>query len=76
MPGLYIPIKRAAEIELVAQTPDGKEVRLKAQGLTARILQHEVDHLNGKLIIDRINPFKRLKLRHELRKIAKHSKGV
>ena len=76
LPGLYIPIKRAAEVELTAQTPDGKEVHLKAQGLTARILQHEVDHLNGRLIIDRINPFKRLKLRHELREIAKHSKSV
>ena len=76
LPGLYIPIKRATEVELTAQTPDGKEVHLKAQGLAARILQHEVDHLNGKLIIDRINPFKRLKLRHELREIAKHSKSV
>ena len=76
LPGLYILVKRAAEVELVAQTPDGKEVRLKAQGLAARILQHEVDHLNGKLIIDRINPLKRLKLRHELKEIAKHSKSV
>ena len=76
LPGLYIPIKRSAKIELTAQTPDGEEVHLKAQGLAARILQHEVDHLNGKLIIDRINPFKRLKLRHELREIAKHSKSV
>jgi len=76
LPGLYIPIKRAAKVELVAQTLNGKEVHLKAQGLAARIFQHEVDHLNGKLIIDRINPFKRLKLRHELREIAKHSKSV
>lgn len=76
LPGLYISIKRATEVELVAQTPSGEEVHLKAKGLAARIFQHEVDHLNGKLIIDRINPFKRLKLRHELREIAKHSKSV
>lgn len=76
LPGLYTPIKRAAEVEVTAQTPDGKAVHLKAQGLAARILQHEIDHLNGKLIIDRINPFKRLKLRHELAEIAKHSKSV
>ena len=76
LPGLYIPIKRSAKIELTAQTPDGEKVRLKAHGLAARILQHEVDHLNGKLIIDRINPLKRLRLRHELKEIAKHSKSV
>lgn len=76
LPGLYMPIKRAVEVELTAQTLDGREVRLKAQGLAARIFQHEVDHLNGKLIIDRISPLKRLKLRHELKEIAKHSKSV
>ena len=76
LPGLYISIKRATEVELTAQTPDGNEIHIKVQGLTARILQHEVDHLNGKLIIDRINPLKRLRLRHELKEIAKHSKSV
>lgn len=71
LPEIFLPIKRPKKVEVTCETPDGKEVKIQAEGLTARIFQHEVDHLNGKLIIDRISPFKRLKIRKLLKKLEK-----
>ena len=45
-------IPRAKEIEVTALTPDGEEIKFRAHGWTARIIQHEMDHLQGNLIID------------------------
>lgn len=67
LPGIFIPIKRVEEIELTCQTPQNENIHIKASGLTARIFQHEIDHLNGKLIIDHLSLFKRLKLRKQIR---------
>lgn len=53
VPGLFGPVKRSRMIRCRAYTRDGKKVSFKAEGLTARIIQHEVDHLNGILFIDR-----------------------
>lgn len=52
-------VRRAAQVEVVAFDPDEKEVRIEADGLLAVALQHEIDHLNGKLFIDRISRLKR-----------------
>ncbi|HEY7342281.1 MAG TPA: peptide deformylase [Ktedonobacterales bacterium] len=49
-------VPRALAVTVKARDPKGKEVRLKAEGWWARILQHEVDHLNGVLYIDLIDP--------------------
>lgn len=70
LPGLFLDIKRSKEIDVVATTPKGEEITLHAEGLTARIFQHEIDHLQGKLIINRVSPLKRFKIRKELKKIA------
>lgn len=53
VPGLFGPVKRPKTIRYRAYTVDGKKVSFKAEGLTARIIQHELDHLNGVLFIDR-----------------------
>jgi len=53
LPGLWLKVKRAKEIELEAIDINGKKIKTKAVGLFARILQHEIDHLNGVLIIDK-----------------------
>ncbi|MEK7542267.1 MAG: peptide deformylase, partial [Patescibacteria group bacterium] len=66
LPGIFVKVKRSESIELVCQTPGGQEVKIKAGGLTARIFQHELDHLNGKLIIDRLNLLEKFKLRKHL----------
>ena len=52
-------VKRAAKVEVSAWTLDQKEITLQAEDLLAVALQHEIDHLDGKLFIDRISRLKR-----------------
>jgi peptide deformylase len=51
--GVLVPVERHATVTLVGQTPAGDQLRLELEGLGARVAQHEVDHLDGLLIIDR-----------------------
>lgn len=67
LPGLFVKVRRPFEVEVVAQDEKGQVLHIVAEGLAARIFQHEIDHLNGKLIINRISPLSRLKLRKQLR---------
>lgn len=53
VPGIEVPVKRAEKIVFKAQDINGKVKRYKANGLLARIIQHEIDHLEGILIIDK-----------------------
>ncbi|OHA66596.1 MAG: peptide deformylase [Candidatus Wildermuthbacteria bacterium RIFCSPHIGHO2_02_FULL_47_12] len=71
LPGLFVKILRSKQVEVVAETLDGEEIRLVAQGLGARIFQHEIDHIEGKLIINRVSPLLRWKLRHQLKNLGK-----
>lgn len=52
LPGLFVPIQRAKSIKVKALDEQGKEFKLKAKDILARIIQHENDHLNGILICD------------------------
>ena len=54
LPGYVGAVKRATSVTVKAQDRRGKKVRIKAEGFLARALQHEVDHLNGILYIDRV----------------------
>jgi len=58
LPGTWGPVKRATELTLRFTTPAGKRVTMKFKGFEARIVQHEVDHLNGKMFIDHVHPSK------------------
>ena len=51
--GVLVPVERAASVALEGFDPAGQEIRLELAGLAARVAQHELDHLNGKLIIER-----------------------
>lgn len=53
LPGIEVEVPRSIRIKVRAQSPDGETVQFRATGLLARIIQHELDHLDGKLIIDR-----------------------
>lgn len=53
IPGLYGNVPRARSVVLAGYDKSGKIVKIKAWGLLARIFQHETDHLNGKLFVDR-----------------------
>jgi peptide deformylase len=57
--GLTVDIERPAAITVEGRTPDGAEFRIDAEGLAARVIQHEIDHLDGVLIIDRATPEQR-----------------
>lgn len=54
IPGKFDEVRRSAEVMVSALNGAGKKFTVKAQGLLARVLQHEIDHLNGVLFIDRI----------------------
>jgi len=56
LPGLMGNVRRAQTIWVKATNLQGKTIKLKAEGLTARVIQHEVDHLDGILFIDRADP--------------------
>jgi peptide deformylase len=59
VPDFEAEVKRAERVLLRALDLDGKEVEIRAEGLQAVCFQHEVDHLDGKLFIDRISKLKR-----------------
>ena len=61
LPGLLLRIKRAKEIKLEALDINGKKSKINARGILARIFQHEIDHLNGILITDRVDFWQKIK---------------
>jgi peptide deformylase len=66
VPGYSLPIKRKAKIFLHATLLDGRELRMEFEGLKARVLQHEIDHLNGILILDHLSSLKRTLIKKEI----------
>ena len=52
-PGKFFPVERPLKVKVQARDIEGKKVKIKADGLFARVLQHEIDHLDGILVIDR-----------------------
>ena len=56
LPDFRAIVRRSTEISINAQNIDGQAVHFSAQGLMARVLQHEIDHLDGILITDRLRP--------------------
>lgn len=54
--GVYVPVERAVSVTLEACDVTGSELRLELEGLDARVAQHELDHLDGVLILDRTTP--------------------
>jgi peptide deformylase len=54
LPGVHVEVERPARVKVRAQDAAGKGVEIEAEGLQARVIQHEVDHLDGILILDRI----------------------
>lgn len=59
LPGISVEVERACTVVCEADSLRGERVRIEAEGLHARLLQHEIDHLDGVLIIDRATPEER-----------------
>ncbi len=67
-------VKRASHVLVRAFTPDQKEIRIEAEGLLAVALQHEIDHLDGKLFIDRISRLKRDLYKRKVKKLLREGR--
>jgi peptide deformylase len=68
VPGFYETVVRPNHIRVKALDRNGKPFDIEPQGLLAVCIQHELDHLNGKLFVDHISPFKRSRIRSKLEK--------
>lgn len=67
-------VKRNARVKVTGLNLDGKEVEIEAEGLLAIVLQHEIDHLNGTLFIDRIGSLRRMLYNRHLKKVLEEKK--
>lgn len=79
-PGLYLPIERSAAIAVRYYTEKGKEVLQNFVGLTARIFQHELEHMDGKKFTDNVNPLilhrSQKKIKNNIRKLKAQSRAA
>lgn len=70
-PGVYAKVERAEKITVSALDRNGESFTMSAEGLLAICIQHEIDHLNGKLFVDYLSPLKRNRIRKKLEKEAR-----
>ncbi|PYM84409.1 MAG: peptide deformylase [Candidatus Rokuibacteriota bacterium] len=68
IPGIFATVARAEWVRVEAQGVEGQPLGLDARGLLARVLQHEMDHLDGVLFIDRLDPVQRDRVKRQIRK--------
>jgi len=68
-PGISVSINRATRIFLKNHDIDGNEIRREIEGFMARVIQHEIDHLNGTLIIDRVSSLKKQLVKRDIRRL-------
>src|SRR4051794_3464714 len=69
-PGIYVPVKRGMRATVKAQDIDGKTFTVEGMALYGRALQHESDHLTGRLLIDMVGPVKREIIKRKMKKEA------
>ena len=71
VPGFYEPVQRANQISVSALNREGERFELVAEDLLSVCIQHECDHLDGKLFVDYISGLKRRRIKNKLRKQAR-----
>ena len=69
VPGFYESVERPKRVKIDAYDQHGKAFSIEDDGLLAVCIQHEIDHLNGKLFVDYLSPLKRGRIRKKLEKI-------
>ena len=74
LPGLSVTMRRSETVTIKYQDQDGKEQKLSASGLLAIAIQHELDHLNGRLLVDYISRIEHDMYLKELKKICAQKK--
>ena len=75
LPGLYKKVKRAAYAKVKAQNLNGEEFTIEGEGLLARAFQHEIDHLNGIVFIDRLSPLQKRLTLEKYKKLKRNYEG-
>ena len=75
VPEIWAPVHRAWEIAVAFRNLQGEEQTLCARGLLARAIQHELDHLNGVLFVDRVSPVKKITLSGKLKRMKKKTEA-
>jgi peptide deformylase len=76
VPGYYEAVERAEHIRVRFLDRDGSECELDVHGLLAVCIQHEIDHLNGKLFVDYLSEAKRQRIRKKLEKERRHQAEI
>lgn len=71
VPGIYDGVERPAQVKVRALDADGKPFEIEADGLLAVCIQHEMDHLKGKVFVEYLSPLKRNRIKTKLQKEAK-----
>jgi peptide deformylase len=69
-PGMYVKIGRFTRVRVQFQDVQGKACEMEAEGLLARAVQHELDHLDGRLLLDRMSVIQRMTQRRRLRELT------
>ena len=69
-PGIYIKVGRFAQVRIRYQNLQGKTCEMEATSLLARAIQHELDHLDGRLLVDRMSSIQRMTHRRRLRELT------
>lgn len=73
VPGFYETVSRPRQVKVKALDRDGEAFEMTADGLLATCIQHEMDHLNGKLFVDYLSTIKRQRIRNKLEKAHKQA---
>lgn len=76
LPGVHVEVERAARVRVSARDEHGEPLEIEAEGLTARVIQHEVDHLDGILILDRISRQARKEAMRAMREARETAEAV
>lgn len=70
VPGVYVSLPRFQRVKVRCSTPSGHRIVIEAEGFAAQVMQHECDHLEGVLILDRCSPEERKKALEEYQQLA------
>ena len=74
LPNISVPIERPVKITVQGLALNGQLIKIKAKGLLARIIQHEIDHIDGTLILDHVSHLKRNLYRKKVEKLMKKAR--
>jgi len=71
IPEIFVPVHRASEVSVSFLDRHGQQQQIKACGLMARVIQHEIDHLDGILFVDRVSAIKRISISAKLKRLKR-----